>query len=332
MSRVDGVKQIEFNGRVAIVTGAGNGLGRDYALQLAARGAAVVVNDFGGTTAGTQGGREPADAVVAQIVAAGGRAVANYASVASRTAGEELVDLALVRFGRVDIVVNNAGNQRNNRFELMTDAEFDAVLDVHLKGAFYLSQPAYKVMMQQGYGRFVFTSSASGLFGNYIRANYAAAKAGLVGLMHTVAIEGERYGIAANALLPLAASRLGQAPADALWPEWEAQDPRSNPEMALVAGALTPDYVTPLLLYLCSESCQSTHALWSAVAGRYARVFIGVTKGWLAPVGRPGTPEEIAAHVPEIDDREGFFEPLSVAEELRLVLKSYSRRAEQRSW
>ena len=317
---------IDFAGRVAIVTGAGGGLGRDYALGLAARGAAVVVNNIGETPDGLGGGSASAEAVVAEIRAAGGQAVEHIGSVADPGAGEARVALALERFGRLDILINNAGNQRNNRFELMSEAEFDDVMAVHLKGAFHVSQPAYRVMLEQGYGRLLFTSSASGLFGNYIRANYAAAKAGAVGLMRAIAIEGAGRGVLANAILPVAASRLGRAPVDAMLPEWEGDDPRNLSGMELIGPAMTTPYVTPLALYLCSEQCRASHQLWSAVAGRYARVFIGATRGWLAPAGAPPSVEDIAAHLGEIVDSEGFDEPMSVTQELAAVIAAYRAR------
>ena len=320
------MSDIDFTGRVAIVTGAGNGLGRDYAMQLAARGAAVVVNDLGGTTTGTGQDKSAADAVVQMIVAAGGRAVANYDSVGTRAGGDTIVATAMDHFGRVDIVINNAGNQRNGRIEQITDEDFAAVLDVHLKGAFYVSQTAYKHMLDQKYGRIIFTSSASGILGNYIRANYAAAKAGLIGLMHSFSLEGARAGILANALLPTAASRLGRAPADAILPEWQAAQPEKVKGMELIGARISVEYVTPLVLYLASERCRSTQAMWSATGGRYARAFIGMTRGWVGPADRPSTPEEIAAHVAEIEDPTGFTEPHSVAEELEDVVRITTER------
>ena len=313
---------IDFSGRVAIVTGAGGGLGKVYATQLAARGATVVVNDLGGGTEGTGGSSAPADAVVSQIRNAGGIAIAHCESVASRHGGESLVAAAMDHFGRVDVVINNAGNQRNNRFELMTDEEFDSVLNVHLKGAFYVSQPAYRYMAQQHYGRFLFTSSSSAMLGHYIRTNYSSAKAGLVGMMHSVALEGARHGILANALLPVAASRLGKAPPGMLYPEWEAEQSVSGkPGFDLIGPSVVPEYVAPLALYLCSERCTSTRAMWSAVGRRYARVFVGVTKGWLAPAEQPATPEEISEHLAQIEDRGGFDEPLSGMDEFNAVIE-----------
>jgi NAD(P)-dependent dehydrogenase (short-subunit alcohol dehydrogenase family) len=319
------MSRIDFTDRVAVVTGAGNGLGKDYAIALAARGAKVVVNDLGGSTEGTGGSRNCADEVVEKIIRAGGTAVASYDSVGTRTGGEGIIDTAMNAFGKVDIVINNAGNQRNNKFEDMTEEEFDAVINVHLKGAFFVSQPAYKVMLSQQYGRFVFTSSASGMFGNYIRTNYASAKAGLVGMMHSIALEGQRHGILANAILPCAASRLGQAPAGSMYPEWEAGDPRHKPGIHLIGAKVIPEYVTPLTLYLASEQCKSSHAMWSALGGRYARVFVGATKGWFGPDDRPATPEEIADHLTDIEDPLDFCEPLTVSDEFDDVISTFRR-------
>lgn len=171
--------------------------------------------------------------------------------------------------------------------------------------------------MAQRYGRIIFTSSSSGVFGNYLCANYAAAKMGVIGLMHSIAIEGERYGITANAVLPFAAShRLGKAPPGALHPDWLAKMPEATPGIEALAGAMSAEYVTPLLLYLASERCSSTHATWSALAGRYARSFIGVGKGWLAPDGGPPTPEDIELQLALIEAHAGHDEPMSVADEL----------------
>jgi NAD(P)-dependent dehydrogenase (short-subunit alcohol dehydrogenase family) len=319
--------KIEFSGRVALVTGAGNGLGRDYALQLAKCGASVVVNDFAGKPDGSGDGGAPADQVVNEIRTAGGIAVANHASVATRAGADSMVASAIEHFGRIDILINNAGNQRNKRFEDISDEDFGSVLDVHLNGAFYVSQTAYKTMMAQRYGRIIFTSSSSGVFGNYLRANYAAAKTGLIGLMHSIAIEGERYGITANAVLPFAASpRMGKAPQGALHPDWLDKMPEAIPGIEVLAGAMSAQYVTPLLLYLASERCTSTHAVWSALAGRYARSFIGMSKGWLAPAGGPPTPEEIESRLALIEDRAGHDVPMSVADELAPVVEALKRR------
>lgn len=318
---------LRFDDRVVIVTGAGGGLGKSHALEFAARGARVIVNDLGGNIEGTTRSAAPADAVVDQIRKAGGTAIANYESVGTRAGGESLVSMALDHFGRVDAVVNNAGNQRNNRFELMTDEEFDAVLDVHLKGAFYVSQAAYRRMVTQRYGRLVFTSSSSGTFGNYIRTNYAAAKMGLIGMMHSIAIEGARDGIKANAVLPNASGRLGAAPTTLLHPEWAADNPTVVPGFERLIPTMRPEYVTPLVAYLASEQCQSTHAIWSAYGGHYSKVVISKTAGWHCAAGRPPTVEEISAHWQDIErGAETLAAPLSVSEEARIVVTSARER------
>jgi NAD(P)-dependent dehydrogenase (short-subunit alcohol dehydrogenase family) len=318
------VTEIDFNGRVAVITGAGNGLGRAYALDLARRGAAVVVNDIGDEPAEGGGTVRSADRVVQEIEALGGRAVANYHSVGSRAGAEAIVETAAGAFGRLDIVINNAGNQANGRFEEMSDEAFEAVLAVHLTGAFALSQSAYKRMTKQNYGRILFTSSASGIFGHYIRSNYAAAKAGLIGLMHAVYLEGARYNITANALLPVAASansKLGKVPANVLWPEWEGRMPERQPEMAHLAGFMSPAHVAGLVTYLVSENCKSSGGIYSAVGGRFSRVFIGATPGWLTPTADPASAEDIHAHFSEIEDRKGFEEYRSLTEELLSVCR-----------
>lgn len=318
------MSSIDFKGRVAIITGSGGGLGRQYALDMAARGASVVINDLWGEPDASGKKVMVADKVVKEITDAGGKAVANYESVGTRAGADSMVAAAMDNFGRVDIVINNAGNQANNRFELMTDDEYESVLAVHLKGAFYLSQSAYKVMMKQNYGRFLFTSSSSGILGHYIRTNYASAKAGLIGLMHSVSCEGEGYGILANALLPVAgggSNRLGKVPPGTLLPEWEKRMPENQPEMALIGPSMTIPNVAALAVYLVSERCKSTHAMYSSVGGRYSRVFIGVTQGWLASQGRAATPEEVEAHFAQVENRSGFEEFGFITEELLSVAR-----------
>ncbi len=316
------MNNIDFKGRVAIVTGAGNGLGRDYALNLAARGALVVVNNRA-----SGGPVEPrsADLVVEQIRSAGGTAVANYDAVGSRAAAESMMACAMDSFGRVDIVINNAGNQANNRFEDMTEEEFNDVMNVHVTGAFHLSQLAYREMMKQSYGRFLFTSSASSLFGLYLRANYATAKAAVVGLTNAIGLEGERYGILSNALMPLGtgtSGRLGKAKPLAHWPDWEARLPASHPrEMGDLAPFMSLSNVTPLVLYLCSEQCRTTRAIYSAAGSRYSRVFIGATPGWLAARQNGIAPEEVAAHFAEVENRTGYEEYSFITEELLSVAR-----------
>lgn len=322
------MSDIDFRGRVAIITGAGNGLGRAYALDLARRGAAIVVNDIGEEPVEGGGTARSADLVVKVIEALGGRAVANLDPIGTRAGAEANVEAAMGAFGRVDIVINNAGNQANGRFEDMSDEAFEAVLAVHLKGAFALSQAAYRVMMKQNYGRFLFTSSASGIFGHYIRSNYATAKAGLIGLMHAVYLEGARYNITANALLPVAASantRLGKVPANVLWPDWESRMPEKQPELAHLAGVMSPAHVAGLVSYLVSEDCKASGGIYSAVGGRFSRVFIGATQGWLTPTADAASAEDIRAHFAEIENRAGHEEYRSLTEELLAVCR---RRAE----
>jgi len=307
---------IRFDGRVAVITGAGNGLGRCYALDMAARGAAVVVNDLGGGTDGRGASHQPADDVVAAIVADGGRAVASYDSVATRPGGQAIVDRAMDAFGRLDIVINNAGILRNARFELLTDEQIDAVIDTHLKALFYVSQPAYRVMIKQGYGRFVFTSSGAGMFGNGWQANYGAAKAATTGLMQVLAIEGRRHGIVANAVIPGAITRLN----DDVDPELLAEAARLA---APLMGRMTPEYVAPLVLYLASEQCRTSQTLYSAVGGRFALVFPGITRGWTGPLDRPALPEEVAANFAEVEDITHFIRSRGTLDDLPEIRKAY---------
>jgi len=311
---------IRFDGRVALVTGAGGGLGRDYARELARRGAKVVVNDLGGTATGTGESRTAAQGVVDEITQAGGVAVASYESVASRAGGAAIVQAALDHFGRLDIVINNAGFLRNNRFEDMTDDEIDSVLEVHLKGAFYVSQPAYRAMKANAYGRFIFTGSASALYGHAWQANYAAAKGGLMGLSHIVALEGARHGILSNFLMPTAHTRMNEVMSTGFMevPSFAAAVQRIP--FAEFNETLAPAYNTPLVMYLASERCVSTHNLYSQLGGRYARVFIGVADGWLAPVGGVPSVEDLAAHWGAVEDRSVYHLPQSVYEEFEVVL------------
>lgn len=317
--------EIRFDGRVALVTGAGGGLGREYCLELARRGAKVVVNDLGGSAVGEGESRSPAQGVVDEITRAGGVAVTSYDSVATRAGGAAIVQTALDAFGRLDIVINNAGFLRNNRFEDMTDAEIDSVLEVHLKGAFYVSQPAYSAMKANGYGRFVFTSSASAMYGHAWQANYAAAKGGLMGLSHIVALEGARHGILSNLLMPTAHTRMNDVMTTGFMevPSFAAAIQRIPFDE--FTETLARAYNTSLVLYLVSERCTSTHNLYSQLGGRYARVFIGVADGWLAPAGGPPSLEQVAANWERIEDRSLYHLPHSVYEEFDVVLDKRRR-------
>ena len=294
---------ITFDGRVGIVTGAGGGLGRTYALELARRGARVVVNDLGGSVDGTGSSESAADRVVSEIEQAGGEAVASYDSVSSPESGEAIVQTALDSYGTVDIVINNAGILRDRSFANMELHEIEAVLDVHLRGAFYVSQPAFKVMKEKGYGRFVFTSSNAGLFGNFGQANYGAAKAGLAGLSNVLAIEGAKYNIKSNAIAPIAKTRMTE---DLLGP---------------FAEMVMPEQVTPMVLYLCSEANEHTHEIFTAGGGRYGRIAIVTNNGWIAGQGEVPSVEDIAAHLDEIRDLSDPIVPESIQDEITLLGK-----------
>lgn len=297
--------EIRFDEQVAIVTGAGHGLGRTYAEELARRGAAVVVNDLGVDVHGLGSG-PAAQVVVDEITKAGGRAVANMDSVATPEGGQAIVDAAVKAFGRVDVVINNAGILRDKSFHNLTFQEMDDIFDVHLRGAFYVSQPAYKVMREQKYGRFLFTTSAAGLFGNFGQTNYSSAKLGLVGLSNTIAIEGAKNGIHSNAIAPIARTRLTE---ELLGP---------------LAEALHPEFITPLAMYLCSRECPLTHEVFSVGAGRYARAFVGVAQGWFSGKGAVPTAEDVAAHIGEARDLTDYIVPDNAQGELAVLGKLLS--------
>ena len=298
---------IDFSGQVVIVTGAGRGLGRLYAKELARRGAAVVVNDVGGTMYGEGSDPRVADEVVEQIERAGGRAVASHESVASPDGGEAIVRTAVDGFGRVDAVVSNAGIFQTVGFEALSTTDWQRMLDVHLDGGFHSSQPAFRVMKSQGYGRFVFIVSSAGLFGQPESAHYAAAKAGLVGLANVIAIEGADHGILANTVLPFGYSRMVTETIGAR---------EQLPDESSFLGAIDPELVVPVVIFLASRACELTHQNFSACAGRYARVFIGLGEGWLAESGSKPSADDVAAHIGEISATEPFTVPSSIFDEV----------------
>jgi NAD(P)-dependent dehydrogenase (short-subunit alcohol dehydrogenase family) len=272
--------------RVIVVTGAGGGLGREYALTLAREGASVVVNDLGGARDGTGAGSAMADQVVAEIKDAGGRAVANYDSVAEANGAENIIKTALDEFGKVDGVVSNAGILRDGTFHKMPFENWDAVLKVHLYGGYNVIRAAWPHLREQSYGRVVVATSTSGLFGNFGQANYSAAKLGLVGLINTLAQEGAKYNIKANAVAPVAATRMTQ---DILPPE--------------MFEKLTPDYVAPVVAYLCSEEVPDTASVFIVGGGRVQRTAL-FQNGGVKFSGVPSV-DDVAAKWDEITDLSG---------------------------
>lgn len=269
--------------RVIVVTGAGGGLGREYALTLAREGASVVVNDLGGARDGTGAGSAMADQVVAEITDAGGRAVANYDSVADEAGAEGIVKTALDEFGAIHGVVSNAGILRDGTFHKMTQDSWDAVVKVHLYGGYNVIRAAWPHFREQSYGRIVVATSTSGLFGNFGQANYSAAKLGLVGLINTLAQEGAKYNIKANALAPIAATRMTE---DILPPE--------------LFQKLTPDYVAPVVGYLCSEEVPDTGSVFIVGGGKVQRAALFQNDG--ITFDHVPTVEDIAANWSTIDD------------------------------
>ena len=302
------MSDIRFDDRVVIVTGAGGGLGRTYALDFASRGAKVVVNDLGGSSDGTGASASMADQVVKEISEAGGTAVSNHDSVSTPEGGESIVQTAIDNFGRVDVVINNAGILRDKTFAKLSPEELEIVLDVHLKGAFFVSQPAFRNMKDNGYGRFVFTASAAGIFGNFGQTNYGAAKMGLVGLSNVLAVEGLKYNIRSNVIAPIARTRLTE---NLLGP---------------LAENLAPECVTPLTVYLASEANENTHDIYSVGGGRFARIFVGLCPGWMAEggAGTVVTAEDVQANLDQIREPEGYIIPSSIADEMGLVAKAFS--------
>jgi NAD(P)-dependent dehydrogenase (short-subunit alcohol dehydrogenase family) len=292
--------EMRFDGRVAIVTGAGGGLGREHALLLAARGAKVVVNDLGGATDGTGRSAGPAEQTVNEIERLGGVAVADTNSVATPEGGQAVTDTAAEAFGRVDVVINNAGILRDKAFHNLTPELLDPVLDVHLRGAFHVTRPAWARMREAGYGRVVLTSSNAGILGNFGQSNYGAAKMGLVGLARVLAQEGARYGIRVNVLAPIARTRMTQ---ELLGP---------------LAARLDPRLVAPVAAFLAHEDCPVTGEIFSAAGGRVARFFVGLTEG---VVDADLTVEAVRDNLDRIRDETGYAVHAGVAGELAQLVE-----------
>lgn len=275
------MSELRFDGRVAVITGAGRGLGRTYALLLAARGARVVVNDAGVSMQGEGTGEDPAESVVEEIRGAGGEAIANHDSVATADGGRRIVAAATGAWGRVDILIHNAGIVRRGSLAELSHEDWNAVLDVHLHGGFNVLRPAFPLMCAAGYGRIVLTASVNALYGNANVANYSVAKAGLVGLANVAALEGAAHGVKANSIVPAAVTRMSEGVDTSKFPPME------------------PDLVAPAVAYLAHESCAMTGELLIAAAGRVARAFVAESRGVYQPAW---TIEDVARRIDEIRD------------------------------
>lgn len=304
---------IRFDGEVALVTGAGHGLGRAHALLLAERGARVLVNDLGSPTMGGQDHDPgPAESVADEIRALGGEAEANSDSVATRQGGAAMVAQALDTWGRLDIVINNAGIIRNRTFMNIGEFELEPVLDVHVKGAFFVTRPAWEHMRERQYGRVVNTSSGSGLFGSFGQSAYAAAKAAIYGFTRTLALEGRKYGINVNAVAPGALTRMT---GDVLGDNTEAAE-RFGLTGADLEAQMGPHQVAPLAVYLAHRSCELTGEVLSAAGGRVGRIFVAATPGIYSD---ELTPEVIASGIERICDETGYVVPDDVDGEMSLL-------------
>ncbi|MFH1977395.1 MAG: SDR family NAD(P)-dependent oxidoreductase [Pseudomonadota bacterium] len=303
-------EKIRFDGRVAIITGAGAGLGRTYALELAKRGARIVVNDLGGARDGAgSGSAAAADKVVDEIKALGGEAVASYDSVSTPEGGGNIVKTAVDAFGTVDILINNAGILRDKSFIKMEPESWNAVLDVHLNGAYNVSRPAFTVMKEKGYGRIIMTTSAAGLYGNFGQTNYSSAKMGLIGLMNALKLEGEKYNIKINTVAPVAASRLTE---DVMPPDFLEK--------------VKPEFVSPLVLFLCSEKCPVSGNIYNAGMSCFNRAAVVTGPGaTLGSQDKPETLEGIIANLDKISSLKGGKEYGQLNDQIGDVLSALSK-------
>ncbi|WP_319445148.1 MULTISPECIES: SDR family NAD(P)-dependent oxidoreductase [unclassified Mycobacterium] len=305
---------LRFDDHVAIVTGAGRGLGREHALLLAERGARIVVNDVGSSVTGDGTDRSAAESMAAEIRAKGGEAIANADSVATEHGGAAIVQAALDAWGRVDIVVNNAGFVDDAAFDDMTADRFEPLIDVHLKGAFFVTRPAWKVMRARGYGRIVNTTSAAGILGSPRMSNYGSAKTGLIGFTRVLAAEGAELGIKVNAVAPIANTRMLErsmasvaelADAEALAYAQELMQP--------FFAKIDPALVAPVVAFLAHADCPVTGEIYTVGAGQVSRFFIGRTRGYFNPAL---SPEDVAANLDVIRDETGYTVPAGPADEM----------------
>ncbi|MET0897840.1 MAG: SDR family NAD(P)-dependent oxidoreductase [Mycobacterium sp.] len=310
---------LRFDGQVAVITGAGRGLGQQYAMLLAARGARVVVNDLGGSVTGDGAGQAAAEETVRLIVDAGGDAVADTHSVSTPEGGQAIIDTAVHTWGQVDILVNNAGSVLDTAFEDMTAARLDPLLDVHLKGAFNVTRPAWKIMRDNRYGRIVNTTSAAGLLGAPRMSNYGSAKAGVLGFTRILAAESAEHGIIVNAVAPIAATRM-------LDYSLESVSALDDPEAVAAAEEvmrpflqrLDPALVAPVVAYLSHADCAVTGEIYTVGAGHVARFFVGRTRGYHKP---DLSIEDVADHLDEIRDPSGYTIPAGPADEMAELFK-----------
>lgn len=297
--------ELRFDDRVVVVTGAGGGLGRSHALLFGSRGAKVVVNDLGGSAFGEGKSSAAADKVVAEIREAGGEAVANYDSVED---GDKIVQTALDSFGRIDIIINNAGILRDVSFHKMTDQDWDLIYKVHVKGSYKVTHAAWPRLRDQQYGRVIFTSSAAGIYGNFGQANYSMAKLGLLGLSQTLAVEGASKNIKVNTIAPVAGSRLTETilPKDIL-------------------DNLKPEYVSPLVAYLCHESCQENGSLFEVGAGYVGKLRWQRAVGKMFPLSKPISIEDVANEINAITDFNQVTYPRTVQESLMSIMSNLAK-------
>ena len=303
---------IDLEGRVAIVTGAGSGLGRSHALALAQKGAKVLVNDLGAAVDGRGSDAGPATAVAAEITGQGGVAVAEHSSVATPEGGMAIVRRALDEWGQVDIVVNNAGNIELSSFAKLDVRAIAKILDVHLGGAFYVTQPAYRAMLSRKTGSIIFTVSGVATFGNLGASTYGAAKGGILGLVSVLKLEAARHGIRVNAIAPMAQTRM-------------AEGAQLSQYSYVGERAVDPDLVSPVVVYFSSDRCSLTGEVWSVGSGTVARLFPGRTIGLFKHPDADGdlTPEDVAESVEKIRDTAGFNIPESWPAEWEIVLENF---------
>jgi len=308
------VTDLRFDEQVAVITGAGGGLGREYALLLAARGARIVVNDTGGSVTGDGSSAQAATVVADEIRQRGGEAIADSHSVTSPEGGTAIVDTALGAWGRVDIVINNAGIVRDAPFEDMTPELFEPLLDVHLRGAFHVTRPAWKVMREQGYGRIVNTCSAAGILGAEGMSNYGSAKTGLIGLTRVLAAEGTGHGIKVNAIAPIAYTRMLAHSVDTTD---KPDDPSAQAVLDELVGQylqkLDPALVAPVVAFLAHRECPVSGEIYTVGAGHVARFFVGRTPGFYSPAL---SIEDVRDHLGEIRDETGYTVPGGPADEM----------------